>query len=180
MIKIQNIIEHVKYQQYLNDIAVIEQGRAFCTHSLEHFLEVARIGYILWLEHAICTQATNVEKQTDIIEATNEAMNEAKRRIYAASLLHDIGKFRQYVYNENHATASAVLAEEILADVGFCPDQIAAILDAIRNHNQHTSPNMLTRVIQQADRLSRKCYQCPMQHECYKIEQMDTRHGLLY
>ena len=176
MIKIQKIIEHEKYQEYLSDIAAIEQGRKFCTHTLEHFLDVARIGYILWLEHIVCAQTASEETQTEVMES----IQGAKRHIYAASLLHDIGKFRQYVYHENHAVAGAVLAEQILIDVDFCANDRAVILDAIRNHNRCTSSNMLMQVIQQADRLSRKCYQCQMQQACYKIEQMDARNGLLY
>lgn len=175
MERIQKILEHEKFNDYIQRIRTLEQGRPYCLHPVEHSIDVARIAYILWLEYHLFQEKPSNDNTSIQMQA-----KEVKLQLYAASLLHDIGRFRQYLYGENHAESSAQLAVEILHDVDFDPSQQEVILDAIRNHNRMESPNLFTQLIQQADRLSRMCYRCKEQSRCYKISQMETRTGLIY
>ena len=70
------IRKHPLFQEYYDKLKEAERGRKFCRHQMEHLLDVARIAYILNLE-----QKLGIRKEV----------------IYAAALLHDIGKYRQYV-----------------------------------------------------------------------------------
>ncbi len=177
MERIRRIVQHEKYQLYLERIRVLEQGRPFCLHPIEHFIDVARISYILWLE-------TIISEHFGIQECTGNQkrlqMNEAKLLIYAASLLHDIGRYQQYLYGYNHADIGADLAVEILSDTDFDTEQQDLILDAIRNHNRSHSDNWLTSLLQTGDRLSRACYRCSQRASCYKLDQMETSKGIIY
>ena len=78
MKRVNAIISHPVFQRELKKIESLEQKRAYCRHDLGHLLEVARIAYIMALEegHQI---------QPDIV--------------YAAALLHDIGKIFEYTIN---------------------------------------------------------------------------------
>jgi len=171
MERIQRILGHDKYLNYLAKIKTLEQGRPFCLHPIDHSIDVARIAYILWLEQKSLegdfTMEHNIQQQ-------------AKLYLYTASLLHDIGRFRQYLDGENHAQASAELAVEILNDVGFNQHEQVEILDAIRYHNLYESTHLYTQLLQKADRLSRKCFQCKEQARCYKIDLMEAKDGLIY
>jgi len=171
MERIQLILKHEQYLNYLTKIKTLEQGRPFCLHPIEHSIDVARIAYILWLEQ---------KSLEDDFAMDYNIQQQAKLYLYTASLLHDIGRFRQYLYGENHAEASAELAVEILNDVGFSQQEQVEILDAIRYHNLYESTHLYTQLLQKADRLSRKCFQCAEQARCYKIDHMETKNGLIY
>ena len=71
MNRVDLILEHPKYQEYLDKIKQAEEKRIFCLHNMNHFLDVARIAYIMNLE---------------------EELGIAKEIIYATALLHDIGR----------------------------------------------------------------------------------------
>ena len=77
----------------MEQIRVLEQDRIFCRHDTTHFLDVARIAYIENLENGLGL---------------------AKEEIYAAALLHDIGRHLQYTRGIPHEQASAMEAEGIL------------------------------------------------------------------
>ncbi|OEH84375.1 hypothetical protein BHU72_11280 [Desulfuribacillus stibiiarsenatis] len=168
MEQIQRIVEHKKFQYYLNKISQLEQGRPYCLHPIEHSLDVARIAYILWLEEGIKNCQVSLPNF------------HIKKCIYAAALLHDIGRFRQYLYGERHPEASYLLAQSILDDTGFETPEQEIILDAIRFHNRNESEHAMTRIFQKADRYSRTCWKCREQSSCYKLSEMDTRHGIIY
>ena len=96
----------------------------YCRHGMEHFLDTARIAYIRSLEETIPV---------------------SKDQIYAAALLHDIGKWQQYEDGTPHEIASARIASCILKDIvttaeafpggaWFSPEDIRQILTAIRGH----------------------------------------------
>ena len=64
------------YQKNLNLLVELERDRVYCRHGLEHLLDVARI---MW------------------IRCLDEGLELDRELVYAAALLHDIGKAEQYV-----------------------------------------------------------------------------------
>ena len=108
MDRINQILHHSLFKTYMEANAVKEQERIFCKHNMSHVLDVARIAYILNME---------------------EAYQVSKDMIYAAALLHDIGRHVQYETGEKHAFVSARLAPEILRDCGFEEDEIIKLKD---------------------------------------------------
>ena len=113
---------------------------------MQHFLDVARIAYIISLEKGL---------QLD------------KDIIYAAALLHDIGRWKQYKYGIPHDKASAELAEDILLECGYGTQEIDNILSAILNHRTESSTaGSLEKIIFESDKLSRGCFNCPVSDRC--------------
>ena len=99
-IRVRQIVTHPLYQQEFSALQKAEQERIYCNHTMEHFLDVARLAYMENLERGL-----GVDKEL----------------IYAAALLHDIGRHLQYTKNIPHDEAGAQLAEIIMADCGFSP-----------------------------------------------------------
>ena len=147
MDKINQILQHTLFQQYMNANAQKETERIFCRHNMPHVLDVARIAYIL-----------NVEEDYGL----------SKDLIYGAALLHDIGRHVQYETGEKHAFVSARLAESILVDCGFVEEDRAAIVSAIYTHSDKEiiQEKTLNGLIARADQLSRACYVCPATEQC--------------
>ena len=77
MEKVNKIINHPLWIDAVSDIEHSEKDRKFCRHGREHLLDTARIAYIFSLEE-------------------NLNMNISKEIIYAAALLHDIGRSEAY------------------------------------------------------------------------------------
>lgn len=124
-----------------------EKNRLFCLHNINHFLDTARIAYILSLENNLKIPKDN---------------------IYAASLLHDIGRFKQYNEGVNHVEASIILTKEILNDCGYRKNDVDDIIIAIRNHGKKNNEvKSLSDIIYLADKLSRNCFLCNAINECY-------------
>lgn len=98
MERINKISEHPLWKLHMTQLKEAEKDRIFCKHGIEHLLDVARIAYI-----------ENLEQNCGV----------SKEWIYAAALLHDIGRFLQYSKGISHEEAGAELAEEILKDCGF-------------------------------------------------------------
>ena len=107
----------------------------------------------------------------------------SKEIIYAAALLHDIGRDEQYLNGTPHEVASARIAEEILGECGFEDREKNMIVGAIRSHrgskgksNEDNSPDTgkdpseagikLSEIIYIADKASRLCFSCKAQDEC--------------
>ena len=147
MDRINQILYHPLFKTYMEANAVKEQGRIFCRHNMSHVLDVARIAYIL-----------NMEEEHQV----------SKDMIYAAALLHDIGRHVQYETGEKHAYVSARLAPEILRNCGFEKDEIAEIVDAIYHHSdkKEIDDKGLRTLIAKADRMSRACFACQAAEEC--------------
>ena len=112
----------------------------------KHFLDVARLAYIRALE---------------------ENYSVSKELIYCTALLHDIGRARQYEDGTPHDEAGAVIAEQILKELGFSPEEIQAIVSAIRGHRAETNQTILGQLIYRADKKSRNCFSCKAEPECY-------------
>ena len=113
MKNIDRIINHPLFIMSMKKIHDYEIDRVFCCHGIEHSLDVARVAYITNLEQNLGFQ---------------------KEMIYAAALLHDIGRWRQYEKNIPHEEAGAALAADILEDTAFSKEAIGQILAAIGSH----------------------------------------------
>lgn len=153
MKRINQILEHPVYQQKQKRIDELEENRLFCKHGVDHALDVARILYILVLEN-------QASYQKDVV--------------YAAALLHDLGRCDQYEKGIPHHEASAKIAEPILKDCGYQEEEIIWIVDAIRAHEfrESTDENSLKELLFRADKLSRNCFDCKVEKDCYwPIEQ---------
>lgn len=139
MQRINLILAHDLYVQNIQKNSETEKDWAYCRHDIVHFMDVARIAYILNLERGLGL---------------------CKELIYAAAVLHDITKWRQIANNEPHNETALEPAETILTDCGFTPAEIKLILDAILHHRKGTSSDHLAQIIFEADKLSRTCYYC--------------------
>ena len=145
MDKIEKILKNDIYKESLNRLATYEEKREFCRHDLKHFVDMARIAYIMVLE---------------------KNLDYSKEVIYAIGLLHDIGRALQYEKGIPHHKASVDLSKEILRDIDFTEDEKNIILKAIENHREQ-SEDELSSIIYKSDKLSRECFTCKVIKECY-------------
>lgn len=161
--KIDEIWTHPLYRTELEQIKAFEKDRPFCRHTPEHFLDVARLMYIEVLERGLPFE---------------------KNLIYAAALLHDIGRAAQYRDGTPHDRAGAGLASIILKDLGWSREEITMICTAIAGHRDKSSltetsglisgsasdrvdrTSLLADLLKRADKASRLCFQCPAVREC--------------
>lgn len=149
MNRINKILNNSNYKFYLNKISVLEKDRIFCRHTMDHFIAVSRVAYIMCLER-------NLSIKKDII--------------YAAGLLHDIGRFLEYEFNIDHAKASAFLSKNILIEAAFDSIEIKLILNAISRHrNKNLLDTGLDWIIYEADKQSRPCNNCLSLSKCKKF-----------
>ncbi len=166
MSRVDAVFSHPDYMKNLRKNEEAERDQEFCHHDMEHFLNVARLGYIF-----------SMERGYEI----------PKEEIYAAALLHDIGKWRQYQEGIPHEEASAVIAGQILQDAGFSQAERKRILYAIQNHrkplweqpetnaemnaeinvrSKEKSEMLLAQILYDADKMSRNCFLCNAQELC--------------
>ncbi len=153
MDRVRTIIDDADYRQYLNLIAEAEEERIYCRHDYHHALYVARLTYLLALDDRL------------------ETLSREKALLYAAGLLHDIGRWLEYSTGEDHCIASARLAEPILKRAGFRQNEIDVICNGVREHRS-PSKSQLGGLLAKADDLSRDCYRCQSTDTCYKAEEM--------
>lgn len=147
MERVNRILQHKDFQTYMKTICKQEQTRQFCLHGIEHSLAVARIGYI-----------KNLEQQLSI----------KKDVIYAAALLHDIGRSVEYTVGTSHHEAGAELAYPILVDCGYLEFECDMICAAIRQHKKKSGEdNALSLLLYEADKQSRNCFACNAKKLCY-------------
>ena len=145
MENINIILNNKEYKQALEKLSEYERNREFCNHTIEHFIDVSRIAYIMVLE---------------------EKLNVSKEVIYAIGLLHDIGRVKQYEEGIHHDIASVEMSKEILKETSLTDEEINIILNGIANHRKE-SDNKLEEIIYKADKLSRQCFNCKAEKECY-------------
>lgn len=155
MKRIRNILENTLYKENYRGIAEAEKNRKFCKHDLSHFLDVARIIYIY-----------DMEDKTGL----------SKELIYAAALLHDIGRYRELTEGIPHHEAGAELAVTILDELGFTEEEIMIITGAIRGHrndnyNDTYHENKLAEYLYRADKQARCCFICDAADECKWTEE---------
>ena len=100
-----------------------------------------------------------------------------KELVYATALLHDIGRYEQYENGTPHNEAGAKLAGEIMASCGFTEDECARAVNAIKGHRRDSSDgDVFCHLLYKADKLSRDCYRCEAEPECYwDAEQKNMR-----
>lgn len=146
MNRINHILHNPVYRAHIKRTERKEKDRKFCRHGLQHALDVARIAYIMVLEG-----------QLDI----------GKEVVYAAALLHDIGKWVQLEKGTPHHLSSVELADELLDAAGFLPEEKAVITGSILLHRTKGQPDgTFDAVLYLADKRSRGCYDCKMQERC--------------
>jgi len=147
---VDKILEHPKFIKYLKLNAKEEEHRKLCHHDLQHALDVARVAYLISMEKGL-----EVDKEM----------------IYTAALLHDIAKWKQYQEKVDHALESAILAEEILIDIGVKELDAEMILDAIRCHRtKFEKTTSLSEVLYAGDKACRLCTECKSIKECNRFE----------
>lgn len=173
MTRLEKILNDCFYLECLENIELREENRQFCRHNLQHFLDVARLAYIFHLENG---QIDKIRDESDL------SIRSAREVVYAAGLLHDIGRWREYETGEDHAAVSAELAVEILARAGFNQNEIGLITSGISEHRRNANGmSVLGQNLYKADKLSRQCYQCLAGIQCYKLAEMELiRKGLFY
>lgn len=144
------IFQHPIYQDCYSKLQQMEKERIFCRHDIGHFMDVARIAYIM-----------NLEKQSGLRKVV----------IYGTALLHDIGRVYQYTADIPHEEASADIAGTILRDVP--PEQLSIhekeeIVAAIRHHRDesHHEMSLLEQIIAESDKKSRPCFLCEARERC--------------
>lgn len=151
------IIRHPVFVDCMERIKAAEQTRKFCGHGFCHLLDVCRIAYMINLENGALI---------------------AKDVVYAAGLLHDLGRAAQYEQGAGHAEESAVLAAGIMRDCGYTPEEIRMVAEAIRNHRQEAfgvDRNLLGQYLYTADKKSRNCFFCKASTECNWAEEKKNK-----
>ena len=147
MERIDKLIRHPLWREALDAIETAEADRTFCRHGLPHLLDVARLAYLENLERGL-----GLPKET----------------VYAAALLHDIGRGLQYARGIPHHEGGVRLAEPILGDCGFSEAERAEILGAIGGHRatETAEDGGLPGLLYRADKASRTCWHCAAAEEC--------------
>ena len=147
--RIRKIQEHPLFQELYQKLQFEERDRIFCNHTMEHFLDVARLMYIYCLEDKAAIE---------------------KDLIYAAALLHDLGRYEQLVNGTPHQIASARIAGNILKDCCFTTNEIHSVQKAIsahRDQNSYLNMDKLTSYLYRADKVSRNCFSCLVKSKCH-------------
>lgn len=145
MKKVDEILNNSLYKESLEKLLKYEEKREFCRHDLKHFIDMARIAYIMVLE---------------------KGLSYSKELIYAIGLLHDIGRVKQYEEGIPHHIASVELSKEILKKIDFTDEEKNTIIKSIECHREE-SDDELGVIIYKSDKLSRECFNCKAINECY-------------
>ena len=149
MKRVNCILIDCDFIRYMDRIKELEQDRTFCHHDMSHLLDVCRIAWILNLEEGLFID---------------------QEMIYAAGLLHDIGRWKQYETSEDHAIVSRQLAGNILTRCGFSNDEKNLIMEAIESHRKKDHRAALSSILYKSDKLSRPCFSCEARGQCKKFQ----------
>lgn len=161
MKRVELLLKDAHYIEYINNNNEEESANKYCQHGLQHHIDVARIAYILVLEHNDLNYFAK--------EGGLSGKLAAKECIYAAGLLHDIGKWNEYRTGADHAAFGARLARDILTRVFYNPNEIELVCRAVYEHrNISRDMSFLGERIHRADNLSRVCSQCEDRASCPK------------
>ena len=147
MEQVNRICRHPLWLGSMEQIRKLEQDRVFCRHDIAHCIDVARLAYL-----------ENLEKHLGLEQGL----------IYAAALLHDIGRHLQYLEGIPHEQGSASLAQTILMDCGYSPAEREEIVSAILRHRlpETGSQNDLAGLLFRADKASSLCMFCGASEAC--------------
>ena len=195
--RVNRILRDEEYLKYIHEIEELEHDRIFCRHNMEHFLNVARIACLLDHEDSYDTSepvdSPDALKPADSLDSSKPAdspdaskpedsLDSSKTAgahetsswagiIYAAALLHDIGRGQEYLTGVRHEEESARLAPPIIRRAGFNDEEEGLIISAIANHRNKECPEgRLDSIIYRADKLSRPCYYCKASQLCHKTD----------
>ena len=163
MERVNRILRNPIYRKALQKNKEAEKERRYCHHDMAHFLDVARIAMLLAAKEQI------VAAKEQLLPISEEKEPHAfEDLVYAAALVHDIGRYRQYEDGTPHEEASAALAADILLDSGFDEKETYVIIDAVRSHRDAgiAEEKSLRGLLYRADKLSRACFACPAQGDC--------------
>ena len=147
MEQVNRICRHPLWRESMEQIRQLEQDRIFCRHDIAHCLDVARLAYL-----------ESLEKHLGLEQGL----------IYAAALLHDIGRHFQYLEGIPHEQGSARLARSILTDCGYSPAEQEEIVSAILQPRlpETGTQNDLAGLLYRADKASRLCMFCGAAEAC--------------
>ena len=150
MDRVNAIISQPLYRKYYDRLEEIERDRIFCRHQMPHLLDVARIMEIRNLA---------------------EELGFDRELIYAAAVLHDIGKSLQYTDKIPHEKAGEKIAAQILdglpQEMVFSEEEKGMILRAIRGHRRlREDMEPFERLLCESDKASRMCFACPAEEQC--------------
>lgn len=148
MERVHQIQKHPRFRELYQKLQDQEEDRIFCRHTMEHFLDVARLMYIYCLEDGAALR---------------------KDLIYATALLHDLGRYEQTISGTPHHIAGSQIAEGILKECGFTTDEIRSVQTAISGHRNQSSvisAHRLTAYLYRGDKASRNCFSCPVRSAC--------------
>ncbi len=161
MKRVELLLKDALYSEYIRYNTDGESGLKYCRHGLSHHIDVARIAYILVLEH---NDLNYFVKENGL-----SGKLAGKETIYAAGLLHDIAKWKEIQDGVDHAAYGARLARDILPRAFFNTNEIDMICRAIYEHrNISKDMSFLGERIHRADNLSRVCSQCEERVNCPK------------
>jgi putative nucleotidyltransferase with HDIG domain len=147
MERVNRILKHPEFLPRVRDIEELERARIFCGHGMDHLMAVARLAYIENLE-----MGYGISRET----------------IYAAALLHDLGRKEEYLTGVDHHRAGLALAKRMLCETGFSGEESDEILEAIAHHGNSAMKQEtgLKGLLYRADKKSRRCWDCPAVTEC--------------
>ena len=151
MERVNRILRHPDFIRLQEELDRLEADRRFCRHGMQHLIDTARLAYLFALE-------SSADLPKDVI--------------YAAALLHDIGRAEQYRNGTPHDVAGCAAAEPILAECGFAEEERDMILTAIGSHRKEKSKKKamakeaLAAILYYADKKSRICFLCNSEAEC--------------
>lgn len=145
MERADKICRHRLWREGLAAIAERERARPFCRHDTAHLMDVARLA---WIE--------NLERGLGVPKAL----------IYAAALVHDLG--RAGPDGVPHERAGLAPAREILDACGYTPAERDAVLEAVSCHRNPETARRgdLAGLLYRADKASRLCLFCPAESSC--------------
>lgn len=197
MKRINQLLHHPVFIDHLDRLAQLEKDRIYCCHGLSHLLDTARIACLLQYQKGNAPQEAEKTEKLSTISKKNPPKESSfpVEIIYAAALLHDIGRVLQYEQGLPHETAGLAAAKQILTDCSFTAHEQALVLDAIQFHRRDTktSPaalsektgcyptktDSLRQLLHTADKLSRNCFACPAADTCYWPEDKKNQ-GILW
>ena len=147
MERVNCILRHPKFRSLLSRLREQEQNRIFCGHGLDHLLSIARYAALL---------------------AADQGIHCDREMLYAAALLHDLGRVVEYDCGLPHEQAGPLLAKPILSDCGFNDEETSEILSAIAQHRSSLQGerSFYGELIARADKESRPCFLCDAASEC--------------
>jgi len=157
--RIQCLLGNKQFIAYMAQNEAAEKDRLFCRHGLDHGLAVAEVAVAM-------AQAHKQPIKYDVV--------------YAAGLLHDIGRWREYAAKEDHALVGSVLAVEILRDCGYNREEEQTVIMAIKHHREEQKEGQdLSEVLYRSDKLVRPCSSCQAKNLCkhFMVQDEGDSHG---